>query len=1007
MFGCSTERVEKLLPYVVPDEETAPGVATWYTSVCGECPAGCGVWVRTREGRVVKVEGNPDHPISQGTLCSRGYSAIQGLYNPDRLSSPMVRGPDGFSPIGWDEAEDLLARRLGEGNNHLFLAGSLGPSLKELVDNFLSGVGGTRREYDGLSEAPLREATRIAFGRDRIPTYDFGQARLIYSFGADFLETWLSPVSHHRGFAQMAGVDDHGSKGRMVFLAPRLSLTGQNADEWVPLRPGSEAVVALAMANVIVRETGSSDTYYQRLLEGYDPRSAGEVSGVPADHIETMARQFVADAPSLAVGPGLAGHHRNATAANLAVHILNHVAGNVGRTVRLTDVDQGAPNRPFAELASAMEAMPQAGVVMVHGTNPAYSLPAGAGFNEAFAAAGFRVSFASSMDETAELCDLVLPDRHPLEAWGDSNPRPGLYALQQPAMQPVSTFESKQVGDVLLSVSLRMGNDLGAATFFDFLRGEWQGIQAQVAPGDDFDAFWRETLRRGVAGSYVQASESGAQLRSPDAILNFDVPELDGSGEFALIVYPSPRFGDGKHADRPWLQELPDPVSKMAWHSWVEVHPSAAERLGVETGDLVRVQSPHGEVEVPVWAYPGIREDAVALAMGGGHKSFGRYARGMGVNAMDLLPAEVEQPSGALVHLATRVSLVPTGNRRPLATIEGSSSQHNRPIAPAVALSSIAHTESGGQADHAEGGQTDEGHGEGGHGELKEIQAMGGFAPVPTEGKPEDFPLEGSRYGQYDPEANPRWAMTIDLDKCTGCSICVTACQSENNVPWVGEEQVAMGRDMHWIRLERYYETVDASHAGPLDVRFLPMICQHCGNAPCEPVCPVYAAYHTPEGLNAQVYNRCVGTRYCANNCPYKVRVFNWFGFADMAKPGDEPSVAAAEPMNWGYNPDVTVRSSGVMEKCSFCVHRIREVQNQARIEGQRPLEDGEVMPACQQACPAQAITFGDIRDSHSRVAQATQNERGYRVLDAHINTQPAVTYLKKVTFHDVDSGEH
>ncbi len=982
MFGCSTERVEKLLPYVIPDEGITPGVATWYTSVCGECPAGCGVWVRTREGRVVKVEGNPDHPISGGTLCSRGYSSVQGLYNPDRLSSPMLRGTDGFSPIGWEEAEELLAQRLRESGNHIFLGGRMGPSLTNLVEDFVSVVGGVRREYEGLSEAPLREATRIAFGRNRLPTFDFAQARLVFSFGADFLETWLSPVEYHRGFAQMAGVDEHGSKGRMVFLAPRRSLTGQNADEWVPLRAGSEAVVALAMAHVIVREGMNAGPYYQRLLEGYDPRSAEEASGVPAEEIETLAIQFLEEAPSLAVGPGVAGHHRNATAANLAVHILNSVAGNVGRTVRLREVDQGAPALPYGELASALSAMAGAGVVMVHGPNPAYSLPPGAGFAEAFASAGFRVSFASAMDETAELADLVLPDRHPLEAWGDSNPRPGLYALQQPAMQPVANFGSKQLGDVLISVSLRLGEELGASTFFDYLQNEWRRIQAIAAPGQGFDEFWREALRKGVVGLPARAPEVPVPLRSPAAILNFDLPALDGDGEFALVVYPSPRFGDGKHANRPWLQELPDPVSKMAWHSWVEVHPRAADRLGVQDGDLVRVRSPHGEVEVPVWRYPGIREDTVALAMGGGHRGYGRFAQGMGVNAMDLLPAEVEQPSGALVHLATRVSLEPTGDRRRLATIEGSSDQHNRPIAPAVALSALGHGDAGQE--------------EGGHGELKELQALGGIAPVPTEGKPEDFPLEGSRYGQYDPEANPRWAMSIDLDKCTGCSICVTACQSENNVPWVGEEQVAMGRDMHWIRMERYYETVDANRAGPVDVRFLPMICQHCGNAPCEPVCPVYAAYHTPEGLNAQVYNRCVGTRYCANNCPYKVRVFNWFGFSDVP-----------EPMNWGFNPDVTVRSSGVMEKCSFCVQRIRTAQNRARVEGRRPVRDGEVVPACQQSCPAEAIVFGDIRDPYSRVAQLAQNERGYRVLDELINTQPAVIYLKKVTFHEVESGEH
>ncbi len=998
MLGCSTEGVEKLLPYVIPDEEITPGVATWYTSVCEECPAACGIWVKTREGRVVKVEGNPDHPVSQGALCSRGFSSVQGLYNPDRLTSPMVREGEGFRPVEWDEAEALLAQRLAGEASNLFLAGPMGPSMTELVDTFMAEVGGRRVEYDALAEAPLRDATRIAFGRNVLPSFDFSRARLIYSFGADFLETWLSPVAYQHGFARMSGVDAYGSKGRMVFLSPRLSLTGQNADEWVPLPAGSEAAVALGMAHVVAREGGDAGPY-QALLEGYDPRTAADASGIPAEEIERLGLEFIQDAPSLAVGPGVAGHHRNATATNLAVLILNAVAGNVGRTVRLRQVDEGAPSRPYAELREAMTTMDGTGVVMVRGTNPAYSLPPSVGFAEAFASAGFRVSFAETMDETAALCDLILPDRHFLESWGDSNPRSGIHALRQPAMQPVPHFDSRQTGDVLLSVLGRMGVETGAGTFSDFLRGQWQNLHTDLVPDAGFEAFWREALRRGVV-EVPGTAESAAPLRSPDSALSFDPPALDGEGDLTLMVYPSSRFGDGKQANRPWLQELPDPVSKLAWHSWVEVHPVTAEALGLGNGDVARVASPHGSVEVPVWIYPGIREDTVALAMGGGHTDYGRYADGNGVNPMVLLSGEVEQPSGAMVVLATKVTLEATGRRRPLATIEGSSDQHDRPIAPAVSLAEVGHRETGGPEGQARdpgaGNQQEGGHGEGGHGELKEIQGMGGFAPVSTEGKPEDFPLEGSRHGQYDPEENPRWAMAIDLDKCTGCSACVTACQSENNVPWVGEEQVAMGRDMHWIRLERYYETVDAAHAGPVDVRFLPMLCQHCGNAPCEPVCPVYAAYHTPEGLNAQVYNRCVGTRYCANNCPYKVRVFNWFGFSDVP-----------EPLDWSFNPDVTVRSNGVMEKCSFCVQRIREAQNRARLEGQRPVEDGEVVPACQQSCPAEAIVFGNIRDPHSRVAQVTQNERGYRVLDALINTQPAVTYLKKVTFHEVDSGEH
>lgn len=982
VLGCSTQKIERLLPYVVADEEITPGVATWYTSVCGECPAGCGALVRTREGRAVKVEGNPHHPISGGALCSRGYASIQGLYDPDRIRTPLLKDGGSFRSVSWEEAETLLARKLAEEGRKLFLTGRLGPSMEALVEIFASKVEGEQVEYECLSEAPLREATRLAFGVDELPSYHLDRARLIYCFGADFLETWLSPVAYHRAFARMAGVDDHGSKGRLVWLAPRLSLTGQNADEWVPLKPGSEAAVALAMAHVIARIRGNGGPY-RAVLDAYTPARAESLAGVPAEVVENLAERFLEEGPSLALGPGVAGHHRHATGANLAVHVLNWVANNIGRTVSLDRTDQAAPSRPFRDLQEAIAAMEGYGVVVVIGTNPAYSLPPSTGFRQAFASAGFRVAFATSLDETAASCDLVLPDRHFLEAWGDSAPRPGLFALQQPVMQPVPHFDSKQAGDVLLSVGLRMGRDLGSVTFYDFLRARWQVLAAQVGHQGSFEDFWRETLRKGVVELGAAPAEKPAVLRPPQASVSFDPPDLEGTGEFALLVYPSTRFGDGRQANRPWLQELPDPVSKITWHSWVELNPMVAERLGLRDGDLVVLRSSYGQLEVPVWLYPGIREDVVALAMGGGHEEFGRFATGKGVNPMVLLPTLLDQVSGTLGKVVTRVSLEPTGVRRLLATTEGSADQRGRSIAPAVSLAALGRG----------GGK---GHGKADHPELRELQGKGGFVPVPTEGRPEDFPLEGSRYGQYDPEENPRWAMVLDLDRCTGCSACVTACQSENNVPWVGEDQVVRGREMHWIRMERYYETVDASRPGPVDFRFLPMLCQHCGNAPCEPVCPVYAAYHTPEGLNAQVYNRCVGTRYCANNCPYKIRVFNWFTFTDVP-----------EPMNWAYNPDVTVRSSGVMEKCSFCVHRIREAQNQARLEGRRPLHDGEVATACQQSCPAEAIVFGNIRDPRSRVAQLARNGRAYRVLDEHINTQPAVTYLKKVTFHETLVKKH
>ncbi len=976
LVGCSTDRVEQLIPYVVPPEDVTPGVATWYATACGECPAGCGAWVKTREGRAIKLEGNPTHPVSGGALCSRGHSALQGLYDPDRLATPVRRNADGsFEPMTWEEAETTFAGLLGAaGGNVLLLSGRQGPTLTGLETEWAAAFGGTRVEYEPLSHAPLREACRMAFGTDQIPTYDFEAARTVYSFGADFLETWLSPVEHARGFARMSGASEAREKGRLVVIGPRLSLTGQNADEWIPVDAGSEALVALAMANILARE-GADAGPYAAVLQAYDPASVAGQVGLSVETLNELALRFRDEGPGLAVGPGIAGQGRNATAASLAVLLLNAVGGAVGATVHPGRGHLSAASQPAGGVVPAVASLGGgASLLVIHGVNPAYSLPPGSGFVEAMGGVSTTVAISDRLDETARLADFVLPERHWLEGWGDANPRPGVSTVQQPAMRPVPHFDSRPAGDILLAAARGTGQDLGAETFYDYLRARWGEMHAAAgSPGGTFDAFWREALRTGIAELPVPPAEVPA-LQAPDRALVFEPPALDGDG-LALIVYPSPRLGDGRAANRPWLQELPDPVSKISWHSWVEVHPETAAELGVQRGDIVRVVSPHGDVEAPVYPYAGIRRNTAALAMGGGHAGFGRFADARGANPMVLLPGEIEQPSGTLVHLATRVTIEPTGEWRRLATVAGSEDHRDRPIAPAVELAVL-------QSGEFEAPEPREFH---------ELQAVGGFVPTETDGAAGEFPLEGARHGEYDPEAFPRWAMAIDLDKCTGCSACVTACQSENNVAWVGENMMTMGRDLQWIRLERYYGEINADEPGPLDVRFLPMLCQHCGNAPCEPVCPVYAAYHTPDGLNAQVYNRCVGTRYCANNCPYKVRVFNWFEFSDIP-----------EPMNWAYNPDVTVRGEGVMEKCTFCVQRIRQAEHRAALEG-RGVADGDVVPACQQSCPAEAIVFGNIRDPGSQVAQVTANERTYRVLDVLINTQPAISYLRKVTFHPVE----
>jgi Fe-S-cluster-containing dehydrogenase component len=476
--------------------------------------------------------------------------------------------------------------------------------------------------------------------------------------------------------------------------------------------------------------------------------------------------------------------------------------------------------------------------------------------------------------------------------------------------------------------------------------------------------------------------------------LSFDVPQFTGPEDgYFLVVYPSHRFYDGRLANRPWLQELPDPISKFCWSSWVEINPVTAERLRLDTGHIVEVETPYGAVELPVWHHPGTVEDVIAIQLGQGHEAMGPYAQ-RGVNATRLLGPIVEGASGGLAWFQTRATVRRTGRwSRP---IQASlvNHQHGRAIARAMPL------EQARAADHRRGlavlGGTEaaahhpavEHDPHDPHYEphpqddvVMQLQGSGGWAPSVVDGRPQGFPPPGTIYGEYT-EDRPRWGMAIDLERCTGCSACVAACYAENNIGIVGPEGVAAGRILNWIRIERYFE----GDGDTLETRFLPMLCQHCNNAPCEPVCPVYAAYHTPDGLNAQIYNRCVGTRYCANNCPYKVRVFNWFSYS------------WPEPLNWQLNPDVTVREKGVMEKCTFCVQRIREAEHVARAQG-RGTRDGEIVPACAQTCPGDAIVFGNVKDPNSRVARLSSSGRGYRVLQG-LNTQSAITYLHQISEH-------
>ncbi|HEX6746246.1 MAG TPA: 4Fe-4S dicluster domain-containing protein [Longimicrobium sp.] len=969
--GCGTQAADRLIPYVVPPEDIVPGTATFYASTCRECPAGCGIQVETHEGRVTKIEGNPGHPVSHGNTCARGQASVQGLYHPDRYQGPMLIESDvGGTPrnVSWSVAEEQVAAQIYSAprGSVVFLTGNYTGTMARLADEFTAAIGARRVVY-----APLEDAPR---------NLDLATADLIVSFGADFLETWGSPVDYAYQFAQMHAYKKGGTRGRFIWVGPHRPLTGLNADLWLSCRPGTEAMVADALAS---GNTGA----------------AGQ-AGVDARKLETAIQWVRESRRTVAMGPGAALRSTGGAALEAAVARLNR-GGAAPAATRPADM------RPVVELVRQMAAG-QVRVLLIDASDPSFTLPGGLQFAQALKKVPVRVSFSSFPDDTARAANFILPQSHFLESWDDYAPRDGVTSIVQPAMRPV--FNTKQVGDVLLAIAARLNLALpgaagGAKTYYDYLVANWAGRASGSA--------WRDVLKAGgifsVAGTVggnpapaagaVAAAQPAAAGTQPapatpapaPAAPAGAAPAFEGSGEYTLVVYPSYRFFDGRNANRPWLLELPDPVTKVPWDMWVEVHPATARRLSIVQGDVLEVQSRYGRIQLPAYVWPGVREDAVAIQMGMGHEGFGRWTAGRGANPMKLLGGTVDSATGAFAHYAVKVSLRATGEgagpRFQGLYENGVRIQHDREIAQAVSLAALQRADA--QGPGIIPGQEQR---------IEELKGNGGFKPVPTTTDPAGgYPTPGSEYGQYLP-GNVRWAMSVDLSRCIGCSACTVACSAENNIPVVGPTEMKRGRELSWLRIERYFgvgQDDQEAYADTAtdDVRFLPMLCQHCNNAPCEPVCPVYAAYHTPDGLNGQVYNRCVGTRYCANNCPYKVRVFNWFTYE------------FAEPMNWQLNPDVTVREKGVMEKCTFCVQRIHEGERRAAVEG-RHVRDGEIVPACAQVCPTEVFTFGNIRDTNSAVARASTSNRGFRALE-ELNTQTAIVYLKKVTLHQPRNTSH
>src|SRR5436309_1175326 len=813
--GCQ-QATETILPLVVPNEQLVPGVAAWFATVCRECPAGCGVLARNRDGRVVKLEGNPDHPVNRGGLCIRGQAALQGLYHPDRFAGPQGREGAIFKALGWDDALKALAERLaaargaGKGRGVALVTQLETGSLGALMDRWTQALGARPRvAFEPFGHEAIRAANRSAFGRDAVPYYAFEDAQVILNFGADWVETWINNVALPSSFARMHAFRE-GRSGTYIHVEPRQSLTAANADQWVRNAPGTELMIVAAILKLIVEEGRGADRAAAAAVAQVDPKKVAAESGLSYETLVGLASALAHGRPSLVIAGGAAASGPDATLVQYAVSLLNAALGNVGKTVRFGSDWAYGKATPYAEVAKLVQAM-AAGEIEVlllgPGVNPAFTLPGG--------------------------------------------------------LTAVEAVPAKLEGD---------------------------------------------------------------------------------AGGYALLAYPSLRMYDGRGASRAWLQEAPDPITSVAWDAWVEIASETAKSLGIARGDVVRVTSPHGAIELPAYPTPTLHPKAVAIPIG--HR-YARYhvPRYVGMpptsqNPVALLSGAPEALGGGVQYLGVRVTLAKTGARRPLAVLQATFDQDHRELA--------RHVELGAAREQALRGRT----------EAHEVVTM----------------YTGQRYPGY------RWGMAVDVDACVGCGACGVACIAESNVPVVGKAEAAYGRQVHWLRVERWLEDGKGPEAPNF---FMPMFCQHCEVAPCEPVCPVFAAYRTDEGLNGQVYNRCVGTRYCGNNCPYHVRRFNWFQY-------EFPT-----PLEVQLNPDVTVRQLGVMEKCTMCLQRIIAGKDRARDE-KRAVRDGDILTACQQTCPTQAITFGNLKDEGSGAKKLTHSPRAYHVLE-EIGTRPSITYLRKV----------
>jgi molybdopterin-containing oxidoreductase family iron-sulfur binding subunit len=936
LAACQPAPVHKSIPYLVKPEDVIPGIPNYYVSSFN----GQSVLVKTREGRPIKIEPNPNAGVySQGTN-PQAQASVLDLYDISKLKAPVLKNQE----TTWSKVDAYvkaeLAKVQASGKKIRIVSSSVNsPSTLAVIADFIKTYPNTAHiQYDPVSYTGIIKANENSFGKAVLPKYNFDKADLIVSFGADFLGTWISGEEFTSQYVSNRN-NTSLSKGKMsrhIQFEAGMSLTGTNADTRLPIKLSEEGPALITLYNAI---TGNN------LAGGVLPNNTA------AEKAIKLAGKELAQMK----GRGLVVCGSNDVSTQILVNAINSAIGSYGTTIDLdTPCRRYAGNdAAYAEFVNEVN-RGEVGAVFVLNANPAYDSFNAKAFADGMKKVPLKVSFADRADETAAFCDVIAINQNYLESWGDASVYEGYYTIVQPTINPI--FNSRQAEQSLL-----IWSNNPVIEYYQYVRNNWE---KNVLPL--FGKSWNDVLQSGVvyaavpkpAGTYTFNMSLASVVPS---ILNTSKALAK---DIELHIYENNAIGDGRYANNAYLQELPDSVTKVTWDNYIAMAPKFAEKLGYNEFDVVSVKAANGyTVELPVLIQPGQAVGTASIALGYGRSKAGAAGNAVGQNAYPFLSF-----NNGTRQYAANVTTEKTGSRHELAQTQTHHSFEGRNIIREATFQEFVKNPAAGSGNHGEKHKT---------------------------------------YDMWDTFERPghNWVMAIDLNACTGCGSCIVACNVENNIPVVGRDEVRKRREMHWIRIDRYYtvndgdrkvteehEVEELDNLDNVSVVHQVMLCQHCEHAPCETVCPVLATVHSSDGLNHMAYNRCVGTRYCANNCPYKVRRFNWFNYWNDSR---FDNYLNNEFTQLVLNPDVTARSRGVMEKCTMCIQRIQTGRLEAKLE-KRALRDGDIKMACQQACPANAIIFGDGNDPESEVSKALRSERVYYVLE-EINTQPGVGYMTKI----------